>query len=195
MVHYYDSEQKSPLSPEKIKIVARGVDVDIWSGSGVFSRSELDKGTQLLLDTCVVEEGWLVHDLGCGNGVVSVVIGTVFPTVKIIASDVSKRACKLTRMNSKEHGLDLDVRNSDGYEKIDETFDTVLLNPPYVAGRKVVFGLIEDASNHLKKGGLLQVVARHNKGGGMIMKKMEELFGNCDDSRKQSGFRVYLSKK
>ena len=194
MAHYYDEEQIKPLVATKIPIRARKLKVDLWTGPGVFSKKSLDNGTKLLLNTCVIEKGWHVHDLGCGIGVAGVIVKLAEPSCAVVCSDVSKRAVKLTRMNVKDLGLDITVKQSDAYSKIPEKFDTVLLNPPYVAGRKVVFYLLEQAKAHLNANGLLQVVARHNKGGAQIMKKMEELFGNCDDSRKGSGFRVYLSK-
>ena len=62
------------------------------------------------------------------------------------------------------------------------------------AGRKICFKIIEDAKQHLKKGGTLQLVARHQKGGGQLEKKMQEVFGNTEVLSKKSGFRVYLSK-
>ena len=40
---------------------------------------------------------------------------------------------------------------------------------------------------------LLQIVARHNKGGKTLMEKMDEVFGNVKDIAKKSGFRVYIS--
>lgn len=195
MPHYYDREQNTPLQPEKIFVEARDRRLELWTGSGVFSRKRLDAGTRLLLAKYRVEPGWHVHDLGCGIGVVGVFVKLECPSCKVFCSDVSARAIKLTRMNAKALDLDIETVQSDGYEKIEEEFDTVLLNPPYVAGRKVVFRLVEEAARHLKPGGLLQVVARHQKGGKMIAQHMESLLGNLDDSAKGAGYRVYVSRK
>jgi len=194
MAHYYAEDQDVPLNPYKIRVTARDHALELWTGSGVFSREHLDKGTELLLNTCVLEPGWKVHDLGCGYGVVGLIVKIVEPSCDVFCSDVSKRAVFLTRKNAREHGVSLRVIRSDGYTKIDEDFDTILLNPPYVSGRKVIFRLFEEAKLHLKSGGLLQVVARHQKGGKMIKQKLVELFGNCDDSRKKSGFHLYVSR-
>jgi 16S rRNA G1207 methylase RsmC len=61
------------------------------------------------------------------------------------------------------------------------------------AGRKICYKIIEEAKKHLKKNGTLQLVARHQKGGKMLEKKMQEAFGNVEAIAKKSGFRVYLS--
>lgn len=195
MPHYYDEKQPSPLRPFKILIEARGRRVELWSGSGVFSLKRLDKGTRLLLDTAVIEGGWRVHDFGCGIGVVGTIVKLAHPSCDVVSSDVSERAVQLARMNAKELGLDLDVVRSDGYENIKGAFDAILFNPPYVAGRQEILRLIGEAYEHLRPGGLLQIVARHQKGGKTLMKHLEERFKNCDDSRKGSGYRVYICRK
>ena len=195
MTHYYDEEQEAPLVPKRITVHAYEQKLDLWSGAGVFSKDELDRGTKLLLETCIVLPGWHVHDLGCGIGVVGVLVKRAEPTCTVICSDVSNRALELTKKNVGEYAPSIIVRHSDGYNKIPEIFDTVLLNPPYVAGREIIYRLINEAFIHLRPSGLLQLVARHNKGGEMLKKKMVEIFGNCDDTRRDGGYRLYVSKK
>jgi 16S rRNA (guanine1207-N2)-methyltransferase len=195
MAHYYDKTQEGELRYERVTVQARGENLELWSGSGVFSKKKVDRGTQLLLDECTLESGWSVLDLGCGNGIVGIVLKTHDPSLTILCSDVSSRAVKIARKNVRELQLDITLKNSDGFEKIGGEFDTILFNPPYVAGRKVIFSLLEQSLSHLKSGGLLQVVARHNKGGAMIKKKLTELFENCEDNKKSSGYRIYCSRK
>jgi 16S rRNA G1207 methylase RsmC len=192
MPHYYDVKQEAPLKPRKIMVSARGQKIELWSGAGVFSKDELDDGTRLLIDAAVIPQGAKVHDLGCGIGVVGVIIKLAEPSCSVIASDVSERAVELARKNSQLHKLDIDVRLSDGYAAVPERFDTVLLNPPYVAGRETIYRLIQEAHDHLKPGGTLQLVARHNKGGETLKRRLLEIFGNCDDSRRAKGYRVYM---
>jgi 16S rRNA G1207 methylase RsmC len=194
MPHYYD-EQEGPYTPHEIIASARGLTLKLWSAPGLFSKDELDTATKLLIDTAVIQPGWHAHDLGCGNGVVAVMIKKAEPTTHVLASDVTSRAVAITQKNAGKYAPDIIVRQSDGYAHIPEIFDTVLLNPPYVAGRETVFRLIDEAYAHLRPGGLLQVVARHNKGGETIKKHMVELAGECDDTRRAAGFRVYIVTK
>jgi len=195
MPHYYDEEQEAPLKPFRITVSARGQKIEVWSGNGVFSKDALDDGTKLLISDCVLSPGWHVHDLGCGSGVVSVVLKKAEPTLRVVASDVSRRAIELTQKNVGEHCPDVAVRHSDGYANVNEIFDTVLFNPPYVAGRETIYRLIDEAHAHLRPGGLLQLVARHNKGGETLKRRLLVLFGNCDDARRQKGYRLYVAKK
>jgi 16S rRNA G1207 methylase RsmC len=195
MPHYYSEDQDTPLKPFRITVKARGERLELWSGNGVFSKQELDEGTKLLIDQCILELGWKVHDLGCGIGVVGIVVKRIEPSCEVVCSDVSRRAVELTQKNIKELKLEIRVLQSDGYAAIPDRFDTVLFNPPYVAGREVIYRLMDEAYEHLEAGGMLQLVARHNKGGETLKKRMIERFGNCDDSRRAKGFRLYISKK
>ena len=78
--------------------------------------------------------------------------------------------------------------------KIADKFDTILVNPPQTAGKDICFQIIDEAKNHLNNNGLLQLVARHNKGGSVLEKHMKEIFGNVEQIVKGSGYRVYISK-
>ena len=101
----------------------------------------------------------------------------------------------LTKKNLKLNDVKGKTIQSDGFKKINEEFDAVLLNPPQVAGKDVCFMLIEESFTHLNKGGNLQIVARHNKGGKTLSEKMRSVFGNVEETAKGSGYRVYLSLK
>jgi len=195
MPHYYSEIQTSKLIIYKIKSFLRGREVEVFSASGIFSSKKVDRATRLLINNAVMQNGWSVLDLGCGNGIIGIVIAILFPECTVTMSDVNKRALKIAKMNSdKYHLQNCNIINSNLYEKIDQTFDTILTNPPIVAGRAVCYEIIEKAKDHLKKKGLLQLVARHQKGGKQLEKKMKEVFGNVKCVVKKGGFRVYVSE-
>ena len=73
-------------------------------------------------------------------------------------------------------------------KKVPGTFDTIICNPPHKAGRKLCFQIITESFDHLDKNATLQLVARHQKGGKELAKKMNEIFGNVQDGAKKSGF-------
>ena len=111
-------------------------------------------------------------------------------------TDINKRAVMLAKMNVKLNGINAEIFQGNLYEKIkDDDFDCVISNPPQNAGKEVCFQLIAESKNHLKPNGTLQIVARHNKGGKTLSKKIEEVFGNVNVVAKKSGYSVYLSVK
>ena len=192
MPHYY-SDRNVELNPEKIKIRIKDREYTFWSGSGVFSREKLDKGTEILITAAEINEGEKILDLGCGYGVVGILLAK---EKKVIPEfiDVNPNAIKLTRMNLKEFGVEGKTKRSDLYQKAD-IYDAIICNPPYVAGRELCSRIITEAPKHLNRGGSLQLVARYQKGGKYFEKLMEKTFGNVETLIKKSGYRVFKSVK
>ncbi len=196
MPHYYSEKQTSPLRLEKIKAILRGKLFEFYSGSGVFSKKKVDNGTRVLVENCVVKNNWKILDLGCGYGVVGIVIAKIFPKTTILMVDVNKRALKLAKMNLELNNVDnVEVKYSNLYSAVKEKFNTIVVNPPITAGRKLCFSIIEESKEHLEKDGLLQLIARHRKGGKMLGEKMLEVFGNMEEKTKSGGYRLYVSRK
>ena len=193
--HYYSKEQKSQINLKKISARLRDNELEFWTGSGVFSGKKVDKGSELLANECIIKEGWDVLDLGCGYGAVGIAAAKAYPSSNIVMTDINQRAVKIARLNKKMHRLkNISVLQGDAYEKVSGNFDTILFNPPQTAGKEICFKMIELAKDYLKKGGLLQLVARHNKGGKSLSEKMKLVFGNVRGISKKSGYRIYLSE-
>jgi len=195
MSHYFEAKQKSKFVPKEIKAILRGREFTFTTASGVFSIEHVDKGTKILVDYCEVPAEVKVLDLGCGYGVVGIAIKKCLPKTDVTMVDVNERAISLAKKNAEKNNVDVKILQGDLYEPIkDEKFDVILVNPPYVAGREVCYKIIEESIKHLNKKGTLQLVARHNKGGAMLEKKMKEVFGNVNTLAKKAGYRVYESK-
>jgi len=196
MTHYYEKEQNSSLREKEINVSLNGQNFLFFSVSALFSKDHLDKATELLIKKADLTNAKEVLDLGCGWGPVAIILKLQNPEMNFTATDVSDRAIIYTRKNAKKHGVKIEVIQSSLFENIDEkTFDTILTNPPYVAGRETCKNFILESFKHLKKGGSLQLVARHNKGGKFLGNYMKDLFGNVEHIAKQSGFRIYKSIK
>ena len=193
MDHYYSKNPNSELKLKKFSQVILSKDFVFYSSSGVFSKDKIDKGSLILAENMKIPKG-KVLDIGCGIGVLGIVAAKIH-NAKSVMSDINKRSIMLAKKNAKENKVDATILQSNLYEKIlDNDFDVVLSNPPQNAGKEICFAIIEGAKAHLKENGTLQIVARHNKGGNSLSKKMEETFGNVEVIAKQSGYWVYLSR-
>lgn len=195
MSHYFDKKQTSVLKREEISAVIRSAKYDFISGSGTFSIRAVDAGTKLIANKAMIQDDWDVLDLGCGYGVIGIVIANEFPNTNVIMSDINSRAVLLASENIEKYNLkNIKAIQSDLFKKMKEKkFDTIVCNPPYAAGRQLTFDMITQSKEHLKQNGLLQMVFRHQKGGKAVMEKMNEIFGNVKDIAKKSGYRIYVS--
>jgi len=195
MEHYYSEEQKSPLNIKKIAASIIGKDFEFYTASGVFSKSRIDMGTLVLAESMIIGKNARVLDIGCGIGILGIVASKLF-NADVVMTDMNKRAVMLAKKNLELNGVKAEIYQGNLYEKIKENdFDAVLSNPPQTAGKDVCFELIEKSRNHLKISGTLQIVARHNKGGKTLAKKMEEVFGNVRVIARKTGYSVYISVK
>lgn len=195
--HYFTEKPTSKYVAYAIEAVLRGKRLKFKTASGMFSPQRIDKGTELLINSAIIDTGWSVLDLGCGYGPVGIAIKKAFPSATVVMSDINERAVAVAKENAEINKVTVDVRQSEVFSKFKdaEKFDTILLNPPQTAGKKVCFQMIEESIKHLKKDGLLQMVARHKKGGKSLSEKMEDVFGNVEESAKRSGYRIYVSKR
>lgn len=195
MEHYYSADQKSDLNIKKIRQRIRGINFEFYTASGVFSNEKIDRGTLVLAENMIVNNNSKVLDIGCGIGILGIVAAKSFDA-DIVMTDINKRAVMLAVKNAGLNNVKAEIYQGNLYEKIkDNNFDVILSNPPQTAGKEICFRLIEQSKNHLKKNGSLQIVARHNKGGRSLSKKMEEVFGNVHVIAKKSGYWVYTSIK
>jgi len=195
MTHYYSEEQDSKYEPFLIPISSRGNNFNIYSASGVFSLKHLDKGTEVMLKFADLTNAKKIADLGCGYGVVGITLLLENPELEVSFFDINKRAIMLTKKNLDLLHLNGYVKKNNIFENISESFDLILTNPPYSAGRDVCIEFIEQAFTHLVDGGSLQLVCRRRKGGDFLEKTMGNLFGNVEVIGQKSGFRLYKSVK
>lgn len=195
MEHYYSKEQKSPLDLKKISQRINKKEFDFYTASGIFSKDKVDKGTLILAENMIIDQNSKVLDIGSGIGILGIVAAKIF-NADVVMTDINKRAIMLAKKNIKLNNVNAKIYQCNLYEKIkDNDFDVILTNPPQTAGKELCFRLIEHSKIHLKQGGSLQLVARHNKGGASLSRKMEEVFGNVKVVARKSGYWVYMGEK
>lgn len=193
MEHYYTRNPTSPLKFFNLKKKIRGHEIILNTSTGVFSPKKIDCATRLLAESMIVNKGEEFLDLGSGYGVIGIIAAKEGANASM--SEINLRALMLIKKNIKENKIKAKIIDSSGFESIEENFDNICLNPPISAGMKLCQELIKDSFNHLNKNGMLQIVARHNKGGSRLMAYMEQIFKNCEITAKKGGFKVYASKK
>lgn len=91
--------------------------------------------TEILVETALkyIKENEYnsVLDLCTGSGCIAVSIKKN-ADVKVMASDVSAKALKIAKQNAIKHNVEINFIRSDMFEKIEDKFDLIVSNPPYI---------------------------------------------------------------
>ncbi len=201
MSHYFSEVQDVKSVKKIINYEIKNEKFEFLTDNGVFSKTKVDFGTDVMLRTFLNEnkklENIQILDIGCGYGVVSVVLKRFFEKAKILSTDVNERALELTRENIQKNNRtdDFEVRKSFVFDNISENFDMILSNPPIRAGKQVIFEIYEKSFFHLNKNGKFYCVIQTKHGAKSTKKKLEELFGNCTTLVIEAGYRIFRCVK
>ena len=197
MEHYYSENPESSIKTRLIEVNLLGNDLRFITSSGVFSKKRIDPGTELLINNAILPNKGVILDLGCGYGAIGIAIKKAYPLLRVILTDINKRAVMLARKNAELNNVSIEVYQGFLFDALPFTkpfFDSILVNPPISAGRDLCLRIIDESYEWLKKGSL-QLVARHRKGGKYLMQYMKQVFGNVSTIARSKGFHVYYSVK
>lgn len=119
-------------------------------------------------------------DMGCGCGIQAMHLKT--HANRVVATDLSPRACEYTRFNAALNRLDIEVREGSLFEPVaGEAFDLVVTNPPFVITPELLRGdgLFEYRDGGMRRDELVRRVVREGpeclKSGGVL-----QMIGNWE---------------
>jgi 16S rRNA G1207 methylase RsmC len=197
--HYFSKEPSSPLKPKTIQIPVAGEIVDVTTASGTFSPTQLDFGTEVLIEQMDLApvSGDLL-DLGCGWGPIALNLAKLRPNTKVWAVDVNTRSVELTQANAKNLGISNITALLPDQVPEDLRFSGIWSNPPIRIGKKELHELLLLWLPRLETGGEAYLVVQKNLGSDSLQKWLtEELASDFEVSRYTSikTYRVLKIKK
>ena len=198
MSHYFQNDPNLASNLQKISFDIDGLHMSLWTDNGVFSKSRVDEGSFAFLKVLLpLGLSGKILDLGCGYGTIGLTIAMASPEASIMLADINTRALALCEKNAQELGLSqrVTILQSDIYEKIEGHFDSIVVNPPIRAGKRVTYAMYEGAKQRLIDGGSLFIVIRKAQGAPSASKYIEELFGNITLLKRDKGYYIYQAKK
>lgn len=77
-------------------------------------------------------------DLGCGSGVIGLTLKKKHPMLDVTCLDISLKALELSKFNSSSLLLDVNFIQNDMLNGINDCFDIIVSNPPYIAYDEVI---------------------------------------------------------
>lgn len=193
--HYFSRDPASAHRPQEFAVELDGLALRFATDAGVFSRTELDPGSRLLIRSLGPLTG-RVLDLGCGWGPVGLFLARKNPGAQLVLADVNSRAVQLAQHNIEQNG----VRNaqavvSDGYAGLSGSFDHVVTNPPIRAGKQLIYALFDESLERLIPGGSLTLVIRKQQGAPSALKHLSETFGSARVIERGGGYWIIQAFK
>ena len=196
--HYYSNKPQTESKPRQWKFTLRGHMFTFETDAGVFSKSEVDFGSRVLIDTFEMPEvEGDVLDVGCGYGPIGLSIAKANPERFVHMMDINTRAIALAEKNAQVNGIQtVRIFESDGLASVgDVKAAAILTNPPIRAGKETIFRFYDESYEKLVEGGELWIVIQKKQGAPSTVSHLEELFSEVDVIEKKKGYWIIRAKK
>lgn len=220
MSHYYSPNPDIKSQEFSIQAEIRGRGWNFTSDRGVFSKDGIDFGSRLLIETVQLPSGADILDLGCGYGVIGIVLSSLLDSGRVSFADINQRSLSLARKNASKYGLQsarfylgdgflAEKIGQDGAEEIktrlgasgaggekfiaklgDETFSDIFLNPPIRTGKAKIYELFADAKMSLRPGGSLWIVINKKHGADSAQAYLKTIYPRVEIVAKKSGYQI-----
>lgn len=195
MEHYFTNNNELKSELRDIKYNLGEYSFMFKSDNGVFSKNEVDYGSEFLVKTFLrlnKNNIGSALDVGCGYGYMGITLSKILG-IHFDMVDVNKRALHLTKMNIENNHVDGKCFLSNVYENVNEKYDLIITNPPIRAGKSIVLEILKDGLEHLNHEGELWFVIRKNQGAPSIKKEMDKAC-LCEIVDKSKGFWIFCAK-
>lgn len=195
--HYYTQKPTTGRDQRVIEATLRGRKLKLMTDAGVFSKNEVDFGSQLLIETMELPRHAQVLDVGCGYGPIGLSAAIAAPEGQVTMVDINERAIELARINAQTNGVsNVTILQSDALAAVkDRRFDIVLTNPPIRAGKETVHRIFAEAAEVLVDGGSLWIVIQKKQGAPSAFAKLQQLFSQVEEVAKSKGYRIFKATK
>lgn len=190
MSQYFDNDNNIKSNKKLLEFNFNNKKYNVYSDNGVFSKDKFDYGTRVLLESIDINNlCGNVLDLGCGIGVVGIILGTINKNINIDMVDINDRAINLAKENMSLNKVKGNVFISDVYSNINKKYNYIITNPPIRAGKEVVRKFLLGGYDYLNDNGILYFVMRKDHGVKSMIKELENKY-NVTIVNKDKGFYI-----
>lgn len=175
---YFTAQPSSNDKRRVITVRLGGRDVDVETGSGVFSPEHVDQGTQVLMNECAeLPASGTFLDIGCGWGPLALAMALASPEATVWAVDINERSRNLTAANATRLGLGNVVVAAPDDVPADLRFDVIWSNPPIRVGKVALHEILNTWLTRLSTEGSASLVVAKHLGAPSLLIWLRDQFG------------------
>ncbi|OQW65886.1 MAG: 50S rRNA methyltransferase [Proteobacteria bacterium ST_bin11] len=192
-----DRDLQLPVNPYPTRYQLENSDLSVCNHANVFSRDSLDIGTRFLLEHLPQKAAYRDYiDLGCGNGIVGVLLAKQNPQARICFIDESFMAIASARENFSAaftEPREAEFLLGDCLTGLPaNSADCIVCNPPFhqqhTIGDHIAWQMFQQAHKVVRQGGELRVIGNRHLNYHLPLKK---LFGHCRQVAANAKFAIF----
>ena len=96
-----------------------------------------------------LNENIKVLDIGTGSGCISIALKKEIPGLDITAVDISEDALVVAKNNALENNCEINFIKSDLFNNLDDKYDLIISNPPYISYDEQIMDIVKKNEPHL----------------------------------------------
>lgn len=114
-----------------------------------FETEELIENTLNLIPEIFPNKDLKVIDLGTGSGCIGITLKKKVPELNVTLLDISSEALEVAKQNSINLNAEVTLIQNDMLENINEKYDIIISNPPYIKEDEEIEDIVKENEPHL----------------------------------------------
>lgn len=114
-----------------------------------FETEELVENTLSLIEEIFQNQNLKAIDLGCGTGCIGITLKKKIPSLDMTLLDISPKALEVAKQNANNLEVDVTLIQNDMLEGLDDKYDVIISNPPYIKENEEIEEIVKNNEPHL----------------------------------------------
>lgn len=114
-----------------------------------FETEELIENTLSYIENIFPNKNLKVIDLGCGSGCIGITLKKKISSLDVTLLDISSKALEVAEKNAKNLEVAVTLIENDMLENINNKYDIIISNPPYIKEDEKIQDIVKDNEPHL----------------------------------------------
>lgn len=110
---------------------------------------ELVEKTLMYIKKYFPNQSLSILDIGTGSGCIPITIKKQLPSSSLTGVDISPKALEVAVENAKSNNVDINFIESDVFTNINDKYDIIISNPPYIREDEEIMDIVKNNEPHL----------------------------------------------